>query len=295
MNKESRTLCDKNPITLINMLTIIKKKILGSFWPYGSKARILRGPLKGSRFIISNNSGWSPIVGRWEPESQALFQKVIYKGAVVYDLGANNGIHSLLFSQLAGPAGTVYSFEPLGTNCKEVEINAGLNNAKNIRIVNAAVSDKSGKMTFHLGLHDKQGSIVGIGVESGQDITVDVITLDEFMASGNLSPDFIKIDIEGAESLALVGFENSFDNIRPVLFIELHTPEQDRKVGEFLLRHGYIAFRLGSGKYDETLGITDLEKIEDLSLIYPDPKGIWGTILAIHPSEIKKIKEGRFV
>lgn len=277
------------------MLTTLKKKVLGSIWPYGSKARILRGPLKGSRFIVSDNSGWSPIVGRWEPESQALFQKIIQKESVVYDLGANNGIHSLLFSQLTGLNGVVYSFEPLGTNCKEIEINARLNNAKNIRVINAAVSDRSGKMIFHLGLHDKQGSIVGIGVESGKDITVDVITLDEFVASGNLPPDFIKIDIEGAESLALAGFENSFTTFKPVLFIELHTPEQDKKVGEFLLRHEYIAFRLGPGKYEETLRLPDLEKIEDFSLIYPDPRGIWGTILAMHPSSKEKIKEGRVV
>lgn len=271
------------------MLTALKQRILKSVWPYGTVAKIIRGPLKGLSFLVSENSGWSPILGRWEPESQELFQKVIRNGFVVYDLGANNGIHSLLFSRLSGSGGKVYSFEPLKSNCIEIAQNAKLNNA-NITIVNAAVGEKSGETTFHLGLHDKQGSLVGIGVESGQTINVEVITLDGFISNGNPAPDFIKIDIEGAESLALAGFEKLFDSVQPILFIELHTPEQDKKVGEFLSRHGYIAYRLKPGSHDTSLGINGLEKIQDLSLIYPDPRGIWGTILAIHPSAVENIR-----
>lgn len=275
------------------MLTALKKTILRFIWPYGSRAKILRGPLKGFKFVVSDNSGWSPIVGRWEPESQQLFQRIIPKGAVVYDLGANNGIHSLLFSRLTSSEGVVYSFEPLKTNCKEIEINAALNNATNIRIVNAAVSDQSGSMNFHLGLHDKQGSIIGIGVESGRDIVVNTVTLDDFISKGNPPPLFIKIDIEGAESTALAGFERSFDSIKPILFIELHTPTQDKKVGEFLMRHGYEAFRLQAGKFEATLQLNNLERIEDLSLPFPHSKGISGTILAMHPSTIDKFKVDR--
>jgi FkbM family methyltransferase len=274
------------------MFNNLKKKALSMIWPAGSKAKIVRGPLKGRYFIISENSGWSPIVGRWEPESQQLFLKIIQPGWVVYDLGANNGIHSLLFSQLVGDTGKVYSFEPLADNCREIRDNATLNNIKNIDIKQVAVSNQSGETIFHLGLHDKQGSLVGIGLESGNDIQVTMITLDEFVTAGNSFPDFLKIDIEGAESMALQGFSQQIAIKHPHLFIELHTPEQDKKVGSFLLEQGYVAYRLTDNTNLNDLGITGLERIKDLKKVHPHPEGIWGTVLAVHHSRILSITQG---
>jgi FkbM family methyltransferase len=273
------------------MLVKAKQKILGAIWPPGNKASILRGPLKGYKFIVSENSGWSPIVGRWEPELQSLFTKIIKPGSLIYDLGANNGIHSLLFSKLTGPEGQVFSFEPLPDNCREIETNAELNHLKNINIVRAAVSNESGQTVFHLGLHNKQGSLVGIGRESGNDIKVQVITLDEFISNGKPAPDFLKIDIEGAEGMALLGFENQIDKIQPVFVIELHTPAQDAKAGAFFLKHHYNVYRItGKASYCDELSLSGVERIKDLTQPYPDPDGIWGTILAVHPGKLNLLK-----
>ncbi len=269
------------------MITKIKNAILGSLWPQGSKAKILRGPLKGLVFRVSKNSGWSPIVGRWEPESQVLFQELIKPGFVIYDLGANNGIHSLLFSRLTGAGGKVFSFEPLPTNCEEIRQNAELNGFTNINIVQAAVSNQSGETVFHLGLHDKQGSLVGIGRESGTDIKVALVSLDDFINAGNPAPDFLKIDIEGAESMALEGSKHWTAKTKPIFYIELHTPEQDKKVGEFLDGQGYRVFRQKTGASTPGLSLQNLEPVKDLSKPYPHPDGIWGNILAIHPDRLK--------
>ncbi len=272
------------------MLTKAKQKILSVIWPLGSKTQIVRGPLKGYKFAISANSGWSPIVGRWEPELQSLFPQIIKKGSVVYDLGANNGIHSLLFSKLTGEHGKVFSFEPLPANCKEIEVNIALNHIKNIQVVQVALSSQSGETVFHLGLHDKQGSLVGIGRESGNDIKVRIVTLDEFIEAGNPAPDFLKIDIEGAEGMALHGFENKIDLIKPTFIIELHTPEQDAIVGAFFLKHHYNLYRLKQGADSAELSLKGLEWIKDLTKPYPHPDGVWGTILAVHPDKLKSLK-----
>jgi FkbM family methyltransferase len=275
------------------MLSKLKQSMLSLVWPPKSKATILRGPLKGLRFFISRNSGWSPIVGRWEPESQQLFKEIVKPEWIVYDLGANNGIHSLLFSVLVGKAGKVFSFEPLETNCKEIAQNALANDITNISIVQAAVSDKSGETVFHLGLHDKQGSLVGIGRESGVDIHVKMITLDEFIESGNPAPDFLKIDIEGAESLALLGFSKQVAIKRPIFFIELHTPEQDEKVGAFMAKNGYLVYRQKEGHFSSELNINGLERIKDLTKPFPDPNGIWGTILAIPLDRVQEFRKNK--
>jgi FkbM family methyltransferase len=269
----------------------LKQKVLNLIFPLGSVQRIRRGYLKGFRIRLSKNSLWSPIAGRWEPDSQKLFVRVIKPGNVVYDLGANNGLHSLLFANLVGNSGKVISFEPLKSNCNEIAENLQLNNIKNVDITSAAVGDSNGEVTFHLGMHDKQGSVVGIGLQTGQEVKVKMITLDSFIAAGNPAPHFIKIDIEGAESQALQGFSGKINEVRPLLYIELHTPEQDAKVGAFLLKHNYVAYRMTNNAAANDLGIQGLEKIQDLTKPHPHPQGIWGTILCVHQDKIASLRQ----
>jgi FkbM family methyltransferase len=266
----------------------IKYAILRTIWPVGGIATILRGYLKGQKIIISNNSGWSPIIGGWEPEGQYVFGKVIEPGNTVFDLGANNGLHSMLFAKLTGSSGSVIAFEPLPSNIEEIRRNCSLNNITNIQVVDAAVGNTDGELSFHLGDHNKQGSLVLSGEKPNPSITVRSVRLDSFIAAGNKKPDFIKIDIEGAESDALLGMAVSLPEIKPILFIELHNPEQDGKVGQFLMSNNYRAFRVKKqgSSYAHPVRV---EEIEDLGRTHPDPKGIWGTVLAVHSSDVAEI------
>jgi len=263
----------------------MKKIIQNLLYPKGTTAKILRGPLQGFRFIITENSGWSPVLGRWETELQYLFSKLIKKGNVSYDLGANNGIHTLLMAKLVGSTGKVISFEPIDDNIKEIESNYSLNNLSNISIADFAVSNYTGTTVFKLGLHNKQGSLTGINNQGGREINVKVTTLDDFIEKGNPAPDFMKIDIEGAESDALSGMEKHFSKVKPMVIVELHSKEQDKKVGEFFKRQGYEVYRLEKNYTNNDLQLKHLKKVKNLDLIWPEPDGIWGTVLAFHPSK----------
>ena len=268
-------------ILSMSLLTDIKQRVQRTVWPYGTVARILKGHLKGYKFLISENSGWSPILGGYEPTSHEIFARVIKPGQIVFDLGANNGLHSLLFSKLTGTPGKVFAFEPLPDNIAEIEKNSKLNGISNIHVVAAAVSDQAGEAVFYLGHSNKQGSIKGIGNQTGQKINVKLITLRTFIEEKQIVPDFLKIDIEGAESKALLGFGDLINKINPVFFIEMHTPEQDKQVGEILHTHHYTMYRVTEKWADNELGIPFLKKIKDLKLGYPHEDGIWGTILAL--------------
>ena len=101
----------------------IKEDILKTVFPIGSIGKIRLGPLKGMKYEINRNSRWAPIVGRWEPDLQYIFCNVIKKGNVVYDLGTNFGLHTMLFSRLVGESGRVFSFEPLVKNIKLIDTN----------------------------------------------------------------------------------------------------------------------------------------------------------------------------
>jgi len=96
-------------------------------------------------------------------------------------------------------------------------------------------------------------------------------SLDDFVYGGEgLPPDFIKIDIEGAESSAVRGALRTLQRHRPIMVIELHSPTEDRAVGALLADLGYVAFR-----------VTDGSRVQNMFSGWPDLDGMWGTVLAL--------------
>lgn len=209
---------------------------------------------------------------------QKIMVNVIKEGDVAYDLGANNGLHGLLMASIVGSKGKVYNFEPFPENIEEIDLNFELNGITNYENVNAAVFSEDGTQNFEVGDHAKQG-FISSSVQS-KSIEVPTVKLDSFIQKGNPGPNFIKMDIEGAEGDALKGFERSIEMYRPMMIIELHSPEQDRKVGLFLAEHNYQAFRF------DTFSELRFTRINDLSKVFPSPDGIWGSIFCI-PKEVE--------
>lgn len=252
----------------------IKRRIQKFLFPIGSTQTILSGYLKGSKLKVSENTQWAPLFGRWEPAMQRIIANVVKEGNVVYDLGANFGLHGMLCSKLIGSTGKLFNFEPLPANLIEINENYKLNNINNYSNINKAVSDSIGKIKFSIAKHATQGKIV-IGASEGDAMEVEVISLNQFIDDGNPLPDFIKMDIEGAEGEALRGFSRYIEKSFPLMIIELHSPEADRKVGEFLKFYQYKAYRF------DTFKSLHFQEIKDLTLPYPHPDGIWGSIFCI--------------
>jgi FkbM family methyltransferase len=257
----------------------LKQSIQNIFFPLGSIQKIRSGYLKGHRIRLTENSNWSPLLGKWEPTMQKIFVNVIRKGQVAYDLGANNGLHGLLMARLVGQDGRVYNFEPLAENIDEIDENFGFNGITNFVNVQAAVSDHEGIAHFALIGHHKQGALATMDKAQTGGVEVKTITLDRFIGEGNLGPDFIKIDIEGAEGDALKGFSGSIGRYRPLMIIELHNPEQDKAVGLFLKEHGYSAHRF------DPFGSLRFETVTDFERPHPAPGGVWGTIFCLPPGQ----------
>jgi FkbM family methyltransferase len=264
----------------------LKQKLQNLIFPLGTIQKIRRGYLKGCKIRLSENSLWSPLLGKWEPAMQKIMVNVVKPGDIVYDLGANNGLHGLLMAGLALPGGKVYNFEPFEENIAEINENYGFNNVTNYENIQAAVADKEGTEVFALGNHHKQGAIVQGGVAVSNSINVPVTTLDAFIEKGNPGPAFIKMDIEGAEGPALQGFSRNISRFQPLMIIELHSPEQDRLVGQFLQAHGYTAYRF------DTFAALEFTLITDLTKVHPVPEGIWGSIFCLPPG--KKLTDFSF-
>jgi len=214
--------------------------------PKGTKVPILTTAARGKKWIIGSgaNSQW---LGISEVNKKNLFQKTIPQGSVVYDIGANVGIYTLLSAVLCGNSGRVFAFEPDPHNIKYLEDHVALNNLQNVSIEKKAISNSSGHLFFQ-DTGDHCNSHIS---ENGQ-IEVEAITVDDFVfKNNNLPPNYLKIDVEGAEYLVLEGAQKTLSEYRPEIFLATHGLEIDQKCREQLKKLNYKVSKIHG--YDDEL------------------------------------------
>jgi FkbM family methyltransferase len=182
--------------------------------------------------------------GALEADVQEAFRRHVAPGATVYDVGANIGFFSLLAARLAGPDGAVESFEPLPAAAAALRGHVALNDARTVTVHEAAVGARSGR-TQLMTVGDGSWSHVaerGRHPDTQEVLEVDIVTIDDVVAGGARPPDFVKIDVEGAEIDVLDGMAETIRSHSPVIVCELHGSNT-----EFLARvdaMGYVASNL---------------------------------------------------
>jgi FkbM family methyltransferase len=215
--------------------------------PSNAVVFVLQGRLRGAKWIVgSGNHGcW---LGSYEFDKQRIFGETVQPGCVVYDIGANVGFYSLLSARLVGNSGKVYSFEPLEQNLRYLRRHVDLNHLENVTVLPVAVSEKRGVCCFEEGLNTSMGHLSSQG-----NLTVPVVALDELLASGEIvAPDFLKIDVEGAELLVLLGARYILEVYHPTLFLATHGNEVHQQCCEFLMGLGYQLSPLTGSSLDIT-------------------------------------------
>src|SRR5437016_8944308 len=95
---------------------------------------VIQGPLRGMRWI-SGSSTHGCWLGSYEYRKQRVFATMIKKGTMVWDIGANVGLYTLLASKKAG---RVIAVEPLPENLSYLEKHIRLNGISNVEVVPAA-------------------------------------------------------------------------------------------------------------------------------------------------------------
>jgi FkbM family methyltransferase len=153
---------------------------------------------------------------------------------VVYDIGANVGIYSVLACRTVGINGRVFAFEPSTTNLFYLNSNIRANRFSNCEVIPQAVSDTNGIVQFESG----KGSCLG-KISTAGSIQVPTISLDSFVANGKPFPNVMKIDVEGAEYEVLTGAQTVISKARPVIFLATHGEEIHTKCCNLLRDFGY--------------------------------------------------------
>jgi FkbM family methyltransferase len=234
----------------------VANKVAGNK-PNPAWTKVTSGPLAGGQLFIDASSfaGWQEMAdGRFDAFIYKELAGANLKDAVVWDIGAHFGYHSFSFASLVGDGGHVYSFEPNPFNGTRFKMHLAQNptQAARISLNPLALSDTEGQATFVFSEDVDGSSSSGSHLESAivplaagtyarfKHETVECLTIDSFIAkTGARIPQYMKIDVEGAEMLVLRGGNSFFAQHRPVIFMEVHNILLMHAVHAFFIELGY--------------------------------------------------------
>lgn len=162
----------------------------------------------------------------FEHAEAQFFQNYLQPGMTVLDIGAHHGFYSLIASRAVHPGGAVHSFEPSPRERARLQRNLRLNHCGNLVLHSIALGAQTGRAQLYLvqGNQDGCNSLrQPDGVPATVPLEVEVMPLDEFLKQHGLqNVDFLKMDVEGAESSVLQGASGLLSSSqRPVILAEV--------------------------------------------------------------------------
>lgn len=182
----------------------------------------------------------------YEDKYDRDFSAVLKSGDCVWDVGANVGYYTRLFSQRVGSTGTVFAFEPSPVNFRRLKAETA--SLSNVTLLKVGLGREDGTLPFHQG-EDDLGASSRIGTSGPGEIAVDIRSGMSLIRDGEAArPNAIKIDVEGFECEVLEGLDEQLQsNALRVLGIEVHfgilrergMPQAPEKIETLLRRNGF--------------------------------------------------------
>lgn len=161
---------------------------------------------------------------------------LIKKNDCVIDVGANQGIYSLAMAKIVKSRGKVIAVEPFSSMTSCLKNNMKINSINNIKIIESLISNK--QKTYKLNFnHGTVSASIVKKFKNNKYIKVKSLTIDQ-ICSNFKKVNFIKLDIEGAEMLALEGAKKTLKNSKPVLSVEVNK-NSFKKISNFLRKYNY--------------------------------------------------------
>lgn len=194
-----------------------------------TRLRILRLRYR-TRDVAHNYGGHRLVVRLSNPLSEAWYDRDwpvaeialleshrLVAGARVFDVGAHEGIVAMLLGRIVAPNGHVLAIEANNDNATMAELNCSRNGVDNVTVLNLAIGDRAGMLTFNRSWNGQVDNGTG---EWGQ-VKVEATTIDR-LADRFGDPDVILVDVEGFESKVLAGARQCLEKGLDCL-VEVHS------------------------------------------------------------------------
>ncbi|ABK44930.1 methyltransferase FkbM family [Magnetococcus marinus MC-1] len=226
--------------------------------------------LAGRHFDYQINAG--PAKGLWMPISLPT-DKLIWTGTyekvvgekmgrltptqgVCLDIGSHRGYMAGIMA-LHGAA-QVHCFEPMPDNITHLQRLQQLNPELPLYVQPYAMGNRQGDARFAIMPESSMGKLSdsSFQVEAAHvtEINVAVRRVDDLVAEGVVMiPQLIKVDVEGAELEVLAGAQQTIEQNRPIMVIEVHSSALAVECQAWLQERGYRVEVLETGAvYDPT-------------------------------------------
>ncbi len=158
------------------------------------------------------------------------YRSRIRPGMTVLDVGANIGFLTLLFSKLAGGTGRVTAFEPDPENFRLLSRNVAANGRANVTCLHKAAASATGTLKLYFSEEHRGDHRIFDSGDGRKYVEVPAAAIDDVLGPGG-RVDFIKMDIQGAEYLALLGMEKTIKNSRGLVMLCEFSPDLLKKCG----------------------------------------------------------------
>lgn len=176
-------------------------------------------------YMRTKQDAWIRRMGLEGSFTHAIIQTMKEVGqtqGTIWDVGAAQGIYTTFGAKVGG---NVIAFEPDALSRNDLGANLQLNNCSDlVTVFPYAIGDTDGTVTLYTdGPKQSMPSIRHTTGQKGK-VEVPLRSIDSLISEGLAPPNLLKIDIEGAEALALRGGRGLFlsDHKPPHVFVEMH-------------------------------------------------------------------------
>jgi FkbM family methyltransferase len=243
----------KNALTRLSTLRPLRRVVLPLLERFNPGDIRIRHHYTGRRLLIHSyrHKGYWFHGRRRERETMEFFRQVLRQGDTVVEVGGHIGYLTMLFADLVGKTGRVVVCEPGRNNLPYIRANVA--SLPNVELVELAVADADGTASFFeeeltgqnnslLGDYDnfRRNRELAFSDQHYRRREVETVRLDTLVRQRSLRPDLIKVDIEGAEYMALAGARETLAEHRPMLLVEVTRQAAD--VFAALAGAGYLLF-----------------------------------------------------
>jgi FkbM family methyltransferase len=236
-------------VTHLRQLRLVRDMARLVLAPVTARRRVPGTPYR-VRFPAAQYLGWMSIHGmKREQHIARHFRDHIHPGDTVIDVGANVGVYTMLAAELVGPSGHVHAFEPDPQSMSYLLTTVNRNRLTDrLTLWNVAASDHTANAQLYLDLKTARTTSLKADAYSPdaqvrQPLVVGTARLDDLITQ---PPQFLKIDVEGAELAVLAGASRLLRDYHPVVLVEV-LPDNLPSVTELLVSLGYSLADAGSG------------------------------------------------
>ena len=194
---------------------------------FGIEREFIKNKFFGDEFTILNADSTTNFwYGKeWNNNNRSefniLLKQNIKKDSLIFNIGAHQGIVSLLLNKKINKEGKIIAVEINKKNVKAINKNFELNDIKNFQIENLAIHEFNNTIRFK---NKSNSRISKFGLSK-----INTINIEKLINIYGL-PSLIYLDVEGSECLALRGAKKFLSKIK-YFFIEVHSSEDILRIG----------------------------------------------------------------